>query len=71
VTGRYHDIGSFVADVANLSRIVTLNNLNISPVTGKDGTLAMESTAKTFRYLDTDEIADQRKAKEKAAGVKK
>jgi type IV pilus assembly protein PilO len=71
VTGRYHDIGSFVADVANLSRIVTLNNLNISPVTAKDGTLAMESTAKTFRYLDADEIADQRKAKEKAAGVKK
>jgi type IV pilus assembly protein PilO len=71
VTGRYHDIGSFAADVANLSRIVTLNNLNISPVTGKDGTLAMESTAKTFRYLDVEEIADQRKAKEKAAGVKK
>ncbi len=71
VTGRYHDIGSFVADVANLSRIVTLNNLNISPVPGKDGTLAMESTAKTFRYLDAEEIADQRKAKEKAAGVKK
>ena len=71
VTGRYHDIGSFVADVANLSRIVTLNNLNIAPVAGKDGTLAMESTAKTFRYLDADEIADQRKAKEKAAGVKK
>lgn len=71
VTGRYHDIGSFVADVANLSRIVTLNNLNISPVAGKDGTLSMESTAKTFRYLDTEEIADQRKAKEKVAGVKK
>ncbi len=71
VTGRYHDIGSFVADVANLSRIVTLNNLSISPVAGKDGTLAMESTAKTFRYLDSEEIADQRKAKEKAAGVKK
>jgi type IV pilus assembly protein PilO len=71
VTGRYHDIGSFVADVANLSRIVTLNNLNISPVTGRDGTLSMESTAKTFRYLDADEIADQRKAKEKAAGAKK
>lgn len=71
VSGRYHDIGSFVADVANLSRIVTLNNLNISPVAGKEGTLSMESTAKTFRYLDVDEIADQRKAKEKAAGAKK
>ena len=71
VTGTYHDIGAFVADVANLSRIVTLNNLALSPVAGKDGTLAMESTAKTFRYLDADEIVDQRKAKEKAAGAKK
>ena len=48
-----------------------LNNLNISPVAGKDATLSMESTDKTFRYLDTEEIADQRKAKEKVAGVKK
>ncbi len=71
VTGSYHDIGTFVADVANLSRIVTLNNLALSPVAGKDGTLAMESTAKTFRYLDAEEIADQRKAKDKAAGAKK
>jgi type IV pilus assembly protein PilO len=71
VTGNYHDIGAFVADVANLSRIVTLNNLAVSPVAGKDGVLAMESTAKTFRYLDSEEIADQRKAKEKNAGVKK
>jgi type IV pilus assembly protein PilO len=71
VTGSYHDIGSFVADVANLSRIVTLNNLSISPATGKDGVLSMESTAKTFRYLDAEEIADQRKAKDKAAGAKK
>jgi type IV pilus assembly protein PilO len=71
VTGSFHDIGAFVADVANLSRIVTLNNLALSPVTGKDGTLALESTAKTFRYLDTEEIADQRKAKDKAAGAKK
>ena len=71
VTGSFHDIGAFVADVANLSRIVTLNNLVLSPVTGKDGTLALESTAKTFRYLDTEEIADQRKAKDKAAGAKK
>ena len=71
VTGKYHDIGSFVADVANLSRIVTLNNLTIAPVTGRDGTLTMESTAKTFRYLDADEVAAQRTAKEKAAGAKK
>lgn len=71
VTGSYHDIGAFVADVANLSRIVTLNSLAIAPVSGKEGILAMESTAKTFRYLDAEEIADQRKAKEKAAGTKK
>ena len=59
VTGRYHDIGAFAADVANLSRIVTLNNLAITPV--KDGNLVMDATAKTFRYLDADEIALQRK----------
>ena len=60
VTGRYHDIGAFASDIANLSRIVTLNNLTILPV--KDGTLAMDATAKTFRYLDTDEVSAQRKA---------
>ena len=60
VTGRYHDIGAFASDIANLSRIVTLNNLTIVP--GKDGTLAMDATAKTFRYLDSDEVAAQRKA---------
>lgn len=60
VTGRYHDIGSFAADIANLSRIVTLNNLAVIP--SRDGTLSMEATAKTFRYLDTDEVASQRKA---------
>lgn len=60
VTGRYHDIGAFASDIANLSRIVTLNNLAILP--GKDGSLAMDATAKTFRYLDNDEVAAQRKA---------
>ena len=60
VTGRYHDIGAFASDIANLSRIVTLNNLTIVPA--KDGILAMDATAKTFRYLDTDEVAAQRKA---------
>src|SRR6478735_6570680 len=48
VTGRYHDIGSFASDIAHLSRIVTLNNLEINQ--GKDGNLTMDSTAKTFRY---------------------
>lgn len=59
VTGRYHDIGAFASDIANLSRIVTLNNLTI--VSGKDGALAMDTTAKTFRYLDANEVAAQRK----------
>lgn len=65
VTGRYHDIGAFASDIANLSRIVTLNNLSITPKT--DGTLVLDSTAKTFRYLDKDEVNTQRKA----TGVKK
>ncbi len=59
VSGRFHDFGSFASDIANLSRIVTLNNLSIVPV--RDG-LQMEATAKTFRYLDSDEVAAQRKA---------
>ncbi len=63
VTGRFHDIGSFASDVAYLSRIVTLNNLSIVPV-GKDGSevLSMEATARTFRYLDPDEVQAQRAA---------
>ena len=59
VTGRYHDMGAFAADIANLSRIVTLNNISIVPV--KDGNLVMDATAKTFRYLDSEEVALQRK----------
>jgi len=66
VTGRFHDMGAFAADVANLSRIVTLNNLSVTPA--KDGNLVMEATAKTFRYLDSDEVQAQRKA---APGAKK
>ncbi len=68
VTGRYHDLGAFAADIANLSRIVTLNNLSITP--GKDGNLVMDTTAKTFRYLDTEEVALQRK-NASAKGAKK
>lgn len=60
VTGRYHDLGAFASDIAHLSRIVTLNNLSILP--GKDGNLVMDTTAKTFRYLDSDEVALQHKA---------
>jgi type IV pilus assembly protein PilO len=60
VTGRYHDMGAFAADVANLSRIVTLNNLSITPQ--KDGGLVMDATARTFRYLDEEEQAAQKRA---------
>lgn len=67
VSGRYHDIGAFAADIANLSRIVTLNNLSLVPT--RDGGLVMEATAKTFRYLDPMEVAAQRKAA--APGAKK
>lgn len=58
VLGRYHDIGSFVSDISNLSRIVTLNNLSIVPA--RDGSLTMDAVAKTFRYLDAQEISAQR-----------
>ncbi len=73
VNGRYHDIGSFAADVANLSRIVTLQNVSIVPAQSKDLTagLTMEATARTYRYLDATEIAEQRAAAAKAAGAKK
>ena len=60
ITGNYHDVGAFTSDIANLPRIVTLNNLNL--VAAKDGSLTMEAVAKTFRYLDREEVAAQRKA---------
>jgi type IV pilus assembly protein PilO len=61
VTGRYHDMGAFVADVAALSRIVTLNNITVTPQKDKD-TLTMDTTARTFRYLDDEERAAQKRA---------
>jgi len=71
VTGNYHDVGAFASDIANLPRIVTLNNLNL--IAGKDGVLTLDAVAKTFRYLDKDEVDAQRKAAEKAKskGAKK
>jgi type IV pilus assembly protein PilO len=66
VVGNYHDMGAFASDVGRLSRIVTLNDVSIQ--TGKDGLLTMDATARTFRYLDDDEIAAQRKAARKAPG---
>jgi len=66
VVGTYHDMGAFAADVGQLPRIVTLNDISIEA--GKDGNLTMDATARTFRYLDESEVAAQRKA---AAGAKK
>jgi len=70
VTGNYHDMGAFASDVAQLPRIVTLNDLSI---TNNQGTLTMDAVAKTFRYLDEDEIAKQKRAaaaKDKGKGKK-
>ena len=63
VTGKYHDMGSFASDIAHLSRIVTLNNISIAPPQAKDkdgSILTMEATARTFRYLDPEEIQAQK-----------
>jgi type IV pilus assembly protein PilO len=60
VVGRYHDIGAFTADIANLSRIVTLHDLAITGA-GRDGALGMDATARTYRYLDAGEVAAQKK----------
>jgi len=68
VTGTYHDMGAFASDVGQLSRIVTLKDVNI--VAGRDGNLTMDAIARTFRYLDDDEVAEQRKAAKKAPGKK-
>lgn len=66
INGGYHDFGAFAADIAKLPRIVTLNNINITP--GQGGVLALDATTKTFRYLDDEEVAKQKKA---AQGAKK
>jgi type IV pilus assembly protein PilO len=66
INGSYHDFGTFAADIAKLPRIVTLNNIAINA--GKDGGLTLDATTKTFRYLDDEEIARQKKA---AQGAKK
>jgi len=67
VTGGYHDMGQFASDIAQLSRIVTLNDIVIGPAAGKDGSvLAMDTIAKTFRYLDEEEVAKQKKAAAKS-----
>lgn len=69
VTGRYHDVGAFASDIANLPRIVTLNRMNLT--VQKDSSLTLDAIAKTFRYLDEDEVASQRQAAKGKKGGKK
>jgi type IV pilus assembly protein PilO len=73
VTGDYHNLGNFASDVSKLPRIVLLNDVAITPGTGKDkeGMLVMDAVAKTYRYLDEDEIAAQVKAKKEKEKQKK
>ena len=59
VTGNYDDLGKFSSDIAILPRIVTLNDIAITPM---GNGLSMDATAKTFRYLDESEAAAQKKA---------
>jgi type IV pilus assembly protein PilO len=65
LTGSYHDMGAFASDVGQLSRIVTLNDVSIDAA--KDGNLVMDATARTFRYLDEEEVAAQRRTQQKGA----
>jgi type IV pilus assembly protein PilO len=70
VSGSYHDIGMFVSDVAHLSRIVTLNNISLAPAPNRPEVLIMDATAKTFRYLDPEELAQRQREQQqqRAAG---
>lgn len=69
VTGSYHDMGAFASDISKLSRIVLLNDVNLALNTKESG-LAMDAVAKTYRYLDEDEIAKQKKSAKDKAGKK-
>ena len=64
ITGNYHDMGAFASDIAQLPRIVTLNDVSIN---NDKGVLSMEAVAKTYRYLDEDEVARQRKIAKEGA----
>lgn len=61
ISGGFHDMGMFASDIAHLSRIVTLNNISIEPK-GNEGVLLLDATAKTYRYLDADEIGAKNKS---------
>jgi type IV pilus assembly protein PilO len=62
VTGKFHDIGAFASDIAHLSRIVTLNGISVTPISKDSGMLTLDTTARTYRYLDQEEIEAQKKA---------
>jgi len=69
IKGSYHDIGAFATDISKLSRIVTLNDMAIAPLNkdSKDGLLMLEAIAKTYRYLDSSEIAAKKSAEKKGS----
>lgn len=69
ISGSYHDFGQFVSDVAKLPRIVTLRNVTVGA--GRDGILRMDAFAVTYRYLDDEEVAKQKRAKAAATAKKK
>ena len=62
IKGNYHDIGAFATDISKLSRIVTLNDMSIAPMNkdSKDSMLTMDAVAKTYRYLDSSEVATKK-----------
>jgi type IV pilus assembly protein PilO len=69
ITGSYHDLGAFASDIGKLSRIVTLNDISLQTAKEKD-TLVMDAVAKTFRYLDDEEISAQRRKEKDKKGAK-
>ena len=68
VSGSYHDMGAFSSDISKLSRIVLLNDVQLAQ--NKDGAITMDAVAKTYRYLDDEEIAKQKKAAKDAKAAK-
>jgi len=69
VTGNYHDMGSFASDISRLSRIVLLNDIAMTQ--SASGVLSMDAVAKTYRYLDENEIAKQKKSAKDSKAAKK
>ena len=69
VSGSYHDMGAFASDISKLSRIVLLNDVQLTQ--NKDGVITMNAVAKTYRYLDDEELARQKKAAKDAKAPKK